>query len=206
MFKPSLFGFEHRIYLKGEILVRKDSLHDFFNALIWIKYPFSKALINKLQYIEINNTIQRNRTSLGDFLTHFDEDGMVVACNDDNLLKLIKNHEWKELFFVNKNLLAHKLQFYPFGHALFSKLSNPYVGITANSIFIKVEKTFFEADFKKQLTEIDRKCSSYLFNISKNSKQKTLNPIPVLGIPGWHLCAEKESFYSDKNYFRKKSK
>ena len=69
MFKPSLFGFEHRIYLKGQILVRKDSLHDFFNALILIKYPFSKAVINKLQYIEINKTIQKNRTSLGDFLT-----------------------------------------------------------------------------------------------------------------------------------------
>lgn len=48
-------GYEAYIYKTGEIPTR-DNFHDFFNALIWLRFPLIKQTLNHLQYKEIQRT------------------------------------------------------------------------------------------------------------------------------------------------------
>lgn len=36
-------GYEERIYLQGLIATRKQNWHDFFNSMVWHKYPETKS-------------------------------------------------------------------------------------------------------------------------------------------------------------------
>jgi hypothetical protein len=45
--------YEVRIYRDGEVPTRPDNLHDLFNALAWLAFPKTKALLNRKHYEEI---------------------------------------------------------------------------------------------------------------------------------------------------------
>src|SRR5512134_2270502 len=46
--KPLVFAdrYEARVYLRGELQVRRDNWHDCFNMLVWLAFPRSKAALN----------------------------------------------------------------------------------------------------------------------------------------------------------------
>ena len=40
-------GYEERAWRSGEVATRADNRHDLFNALIWLAFPRSKAMMNR---------------------------------------------------------------------------------------------------------------------------------------------------------------
>ena len=57
----------------------RDNLHDFFNGLVWLRFPRAKRRLNELQAAEIARAgIGAARGPLRDALTLFDENGAVL--------------------------------------------------------------------------------------------------------------------------------
>jgi hypothetical protein len=58
----------------------RPGLHDFFNGLVWLRFPQAKAALNRLQAQEIARTgIAGRRGPVRDAITVFDENGALLA-------------------------------------------------------------------------------------------------------------------------------
>ena len=192
--------FEPRAFLKGEVLVRPNNCHDILNALVWIAFPKTKAVINHQQYLAILDRARSNRSPRGDALTLFDEDGVIVFSTSLELIKLVRTFRWKDLFWKNRRKLMCKMKFIIFGHALYEKMLSPRLGITGKSILI-----YHPALAEKKIAElknVDTILSSYILEPKKLSHGRALSPVPILGLPGWHPESDNKTFYDNVSYFR----
>jgi len=73
--------YELRIFKQGEISTRSRNWHDFFNALVWMTYPATKAALNARQIAARVPGVVRTREQ--DRLTMFDEGGVVTVVGED---------------------------------------------------------------------------------------------------------------------------
>ena len=191
--------YELRIAESGEVETRPQNWHDLFNALAWIAFPKSKAAINA-QHAEIleegGESEAKHRSPARDALTVFDEGGVIVATDDEELKQLIIDFEWKELFWRRRAALEARVRFFAFGHALYEKGLDPYIGMVAKTVFVP---------FTDGTAEADRSLAAHFSDRSRFPSPKAMAPMPVLGVPGWHPDTSNESFYDDAKHFRGKS-
>lgn len=197
--------YEPRIYLTGEVQTRLHNWHDFFQVLVWTTFPKTKAVLNARHYHAIRQRKQSNpgskqRSPLENALTQFDECGAIVVASQKDLLQLIREFRWKELFWHHRSVLANQLQCFVFGHAVYEKALKPYIGLTAHAILHEVETGFFAWPLAQQLNYLDNK-TAQAFAHDLYSSPKRLQPFPLLGMPQWD-DNDKESYYDNRNYFR----
>jgi hypothetical protein len=216
-YAPEIFDdyYESRIYLKGELQTRLENWHDFFNAMCWLQFPKTKAALNALHFeYSKKRQLGTNRSPLENAITLFDECGAVIVADEDSLLDLIRNHQWKSLFWnrqhwntdcwKNNEGGVGRIRCYVFGHAMYEKALTPYLGMTAHAVLIKQAGDFFRKSYLDQLAEVDRLVSDIWLNKEIESP-KGLHPFPLLGVPGWWSEEQDEEFYSNKAYFRSKN-
>ncbi len=207
--KPGHFA-EHyapRIYLSGEIQTRTRNWHDFFQFLTWLMFPKTKAVINAIHIPAARIRIEQQqdlgkRSPVENMLSLFDEGGAVVLCSDDSLLQLIRDFEWKTLFWTRRDELQQKLRLVTFGHALYEKGLSPYVGMTANTILLHVEQSILHLEHTAQLAWIDAQLAMLFSKGKPYEKPRDLSPFPVLGLPGWDKNNENADYYDNTRYFR----
>jgi hypothetical protein len=94
------------------------------------------------------------------------------------------------------------MRFCVFGHALFSKALQPFVGLTGKAVLLQVPGAFLELAQAAQLAELDRLLAMHIWNRERFRHGRELSPLPVLGVPGWWSGNEGEGFYDDSAYFR----
>lgn len=199
---PSKGDYEQRVYTEAKVPTREANWHDLFNALAWFSFPRTKALLNRL-HVELLSAQQGSeRSKARDVLTLFDESGMVIACTDPELAELIQAFRWQELFWHRREEMREKMVFYIFGHALHEQLLEPYKGITAKAVIVTVEKGFMRETSEKQRTFLDDALSTHFSASSSLDSAHSLQPVPVLGIPGWWHENEEVAYYTDTTYFR----
>jgi hypothetical protein len=195
-------GFEARTYLKGELQLRLLDWHDLFNALVWMTFPTTKAVINARHYESMSGGQTGNRPSTRDALTLFDEDGMVVLSSDAALLELVRHFRWKELFWKRREEVRERMHFFLFGHALYHKALDPFVGMTGKAVLLGVPDAFARLSLKSQVAETDRLLAAHIWDRTRLRRGRDLSPLPALGVPGWWNANEQESFYENTAYFR----
>jgi Protein of unknown function (DUF3025) len=195
--------YEKRIAETGEIATR-ENWHDFFNAMQWLTFPKSKAAISEMHTRLMSAQIDdvKMRSIARDVLTLFDEGGVIVASADESLLTHIRNFEWKRLFVDRCAEAVKDINFYLAGHSVLEKMLDPFVGVTAKALLLKVDDNFFAQSHDAQLREIDSRAAIWLMNESSLASTRNLHPLPILGIPGWFAANESPSFYDDAHYFR----
>src|SRR2546430_1684934 len=72
--------YEVRIFETGEVQTRPGSWHDLFNALVWLTFAKTKAVLNRHHYDEIQaRRGERLRGTARDVLTLFDEGRILAA-------------------------------------------------------------------------------------------------------------------------------
>jgi DUF3025 family protein len=207
--KPGHFS-EHyapRIYLNGEIQTRTENWHDFFQLLTWFMFPETKAVINATHIPAAKSRIEKGhdlgrRSPIENMLSLFDEGGAVIFSSDESLLQLIRDFQWKELFWQRRAELESKLKLITFGHALYEKGLSPYVGMTANCILFLVDEKILQQANQQQLNWVDRELAKLFVEGKPYSKPKDLCPFPLLGLPGWDSDNTAEDYYDNENYFR----
>jgi hypothetical protein len=179
--------YEIKVYETGRVETRPDNLHDFFNALIWLAFPRSKARINAMHAAEIPREGGK-RGRLRDLLTVFDEGGVVVECEDRELTALLERMRWKELFWEQRERVRKAMRITVFGHAALEKAAEPWPGIACKALLVR------------RGAALDGAVHAWLGALEPGASPRDLTPMPIFGYPGW--IAQDASFYDDTRYFR----
>lgn len=171
----------------------RDNLHDFFNGLVWLRFPKTKMRLNELQAaaIQASGGVGQHRGSLRDALTLFDENAAFVVERGATspLLEAIRRKAWRDIF-VMQRAAWKDTQVIIFGHALLEKLVTPRKAMTAH-VFCP-PKALQVLDDAAIATWLD----------PEHLATKPFAPLPVLGIPGWYAENEDALFYDDVQVFR----
>jgi hypothetical protein len=205
--------YEPRCYLSGEVQLRAHDWHDLFNALVWLAFPKTKAVLNARHYhalVEERASAKTRRGPLRDANTLLDESGVIVAYSDAQLADLLREFKWKELFWQHRRQLGSGcmdrsgagMQFYLFGHGLYEKTLQPYVGMTGHAWLIKVSQPFFSWPLARQIRDLDGFLAEHLSVAGRCSSTSDLSPVPLLGVPGWAMDNEHAEYYDNTAYFR----
>jgi hypothetical protein len=179
--------YEIQVYETGRVETRPDSLHDFFNALAWLAFPRAKARINALHAAELPREGAR-RGPLRDLLTIFDEGGAIVHSDDAELVALLRDFQWKKLFWENRQRAQDAMRIVVFGHAVLEKALEPWPGVTCKAIVVPAH------------AGTDAATLAWLESLRPGASPRDLAPLPVFGFPGW--LPQDEAFYDDARYFR----
>lgn len=194
--------YEARIYLRGEVQTRTENWHDLFNALVWLAFPLTKATLNARHYEAIvQSTHSANRGKTRDALTLFDESGIVVLYSEDELAGLLKGFEWKALFHARRQDVLKHMRFVIFGHSLYEKALNPYIGFTGKGLLLRVEQALIDKLSTGQASALDSMLAAR-FAPDNTIAAQDFTPVPLLGIPGWWKANESGEFYDNSGYFR----
>lgn len=184
-------AYEAHIARTGAVPTR-DNLHDFFNALVWLGFPCTKARLNALQASAIAaHGIGVRRGPLRDAATLIDENGMLLVTRRADLVDALRQRAWRRLFVAYRAAWAGEVRAVVFGHALMEKLVAPYKGITAHALPV-----LLPAD--APLAEVDAGVAAAL---DATLSPRRLLPVPVMGIPGW-ACNDDAAYYDDQAVFR----
>lgn len=190
---PEGVAYEQFIFDTGAVPTR-DGLHDFFNGLVWKRFPATKRLLNRLQAAEIAQAgVGQVRGPVRDAITLFDENAVLLQA-PDALWDALIAREWTRLFVDLRPLWA-QARLVLFGHALTEKLVSPYKSITGHvyrspvPLALGDDLAAWDAWLATRLTAADL-------------ATKPFTPLPVLGVPGWWPANENPAYYEDATVFR----
>jgi len=184
--------YELRVHETGCIETRDDNLHDWFNALCWLAFPRTKARINAMHAAALPGE-QGRRGRLRDLLTIFDEGGAVVLCADAELVQLLREFRWQELFWTQRERVRESMRFVVLGHAVLEQALKPWPGITCKAVFAS------------PVDDVDAQAAQWLAQVGAGASPRDLAPLPVFGYPGW-TENQDAAFYEDERYFRPQGK
>lgn len=183
--------YEQGIAASGIVPTREGNLHDFLNALVWLRFPRLKSMLNlrHCQMLALQPAEERQRGRLRDRLTLLDESGMLVASSDPALLDLLRAKQWTRLFWEARVEAVRQMRFVVVGHGLLEKCLAPFPGMTAKCLFLDTQET--------APAMLDSLAASAL----QAAETLELPPLPVQGVPGWD-DNESLAYYQDEGIFR----
>ncbi len=190
---PEGIAYEQFIFDNSAVPTR-EGLHDFFNGLVWMRFPATKRLLNRLQAAEIAQAgVGQVRGPVRDAITLFDENAVLLQA-PDALWDALLVRKWTRLFVDLRPLWA-QARLVLFGHALTEKLVAPYKSITGHVYRVPVPLML-----GNDLAAWDDWLSRRL--TAAELATKPFTPLPVLGVPGWWPANEDPAFYADTQVFR----
>lgn len=198
----SAAAYELGIALRGEIPTRPN-WHDLFNALAWISWPKTKCAISEMhaRIIEAQSEAERRqRSPARDVLTLFDESGAVILSESPDMLDAIRGFRWNEVFIERRAEWSVTTTALLFGHALMEKMLDPHIGVTAKCVLIDHAVTGRSVSELRR--QVDAFLSAHFIDPANIRISRQLQPLPVLGIPGWDERNESPDFYANTDYFR----
>lgn len=198
--RPDGLVYECRIWASGEVETRPDNWHDFFNALVWLTFPQTKVAVSAAHMGAMQGPGE-SRGTTRDALTHFDECGIVVLASQSELLDLLRNFEWKQLFVERRAEVMRSMRFVIFGHATYEQLLRPFRGLTAKAVLYEVDEAWLKMDGTAQIAAVDKLLAADLIS-GRYTRPRDFQPLPLLGIPGLTPDSEDPAYYDDAWQFR----
>jgi hypothetical protein len=183
--------YETGIAASGSVPTREDTLHDFLNALVWLRFPGLKSALNlrHCQALEQQPDEHKQRGRLRDQLTLLDESGLLAVSSRPELLELLREKRWLELFWEARADVSRHMQFIVVGHGLLEKCLRPFPGMTAKCLLVHTQESSWDA--------LDELAAARI----RDAKNLELPPLPVQGIPGWD-DNENKTYYQNTAIFR----
>lgn len=199
-------SFEQRIADRGEIATRVANLHDFYSALMWLRFPKVKLAINAIHLRGIAEHGTKVRSRHQQAVTHLDEAGAWVVATRAELLSMIDAHAWQALFFENRDawLSNHgsaAIEARVFGHAIFELMHAPHKLVAAKVIWVMAEASYFSLSNIEKDAALDTIVAAALSSGAASGDPKLLSTLPLSGIPGWWSGQDAE-FYVSAPCFR----
>jgi hypothetical protein len=137
-----------------------------------------------------------------DVNTLLDESGVIVACADPELSGLLGGFRWQELFWQRRADVCEGMGFYLLGHGLCEKALHPYTGMTGQGLVLAVDQDFFGWTLARRMAHLDGLLVAYLNSPQHCRSTRELNPVPLLGVPGWTPENSAQAYYGNTAYFR----
>ena len=192
--------YETRIATRGEVATRAHDLHDLFNALMWARWPQAKRVVST-RHAALRTGLRGTRGAARDALTLFDENGVLWVTADDSLGDLLRAFRLRELFVTRRAEVLSAVRCFVFGHALAVKLLAPYPTLTGHALIMGVGPEVV-ATLGSAADALDARLAALLNDPATLPTPRALQPLPVLGVPGWWPANEAPSFYDDERCFR----
>lgn len=213
---PAGEAYEHFIARTGCVPTRPNR-HDHFNAMVWLRFPRTKARLNALQANAIRDA-QSGRAPHGqrgavrDWATHWDEMGMVIACDRRELAaqvgSLLAAHDWHGLLVepAMRGRWGREIHALPFGHALMERWlppAQPHKGLTAKCwvLHVSTPEGAGAAAPAGWFDAVDGAMEGAMERAMQTGLPRLL-PLPVLGVPGMCEGNADPDFYADGRVFR----
>lgn len=183
-------AYERHLFRTGDCPTRAN-LHDFFNGLVWSKFPLAKSRLNQLHAAEIDALgVGATRGPVRDAITVLDENGALLHAPAP-LWDALLARDWRSLFVDLRPLWA-RARLIVFGHALLEQLTQPRKNLTAHVWCEPLPEPSYDAADAWLAPQLTR----------GRLAGKPFTPLPVLGIPGWWAENQNFSFYEDSSVFR----
>jgi hypothetical protein len=187
---PPGMAYEQFIHATGQVPTR-DNLHDFFNGLVWLRFPQAKRRLNQLHAQALAaQGVGATRGPLRDAATLLDENGALLLA-PEALWQALRARQWRRLF-VELRPLWRQARLAVFGHALLEQLVHPRKPLTAH--------VYQARTAPDSVADLDAWLAADLD--AAHLAAKPFTPLPVLGVPGWWPENENFSFYDDSLVFR----
>jgi hypothetical protein len=142
--QPTLRRYESSIIEDHAIPMRERNLHDYFNSLVWLRFPLAKYALHERayrSYFEAPPAVTGNlRNDLTDALTRFDEGGLAYfpdAGEDAGAVRAL----FRSLDATAKSEYAARRasQFEVFGHGLMEVWNQGGRNLTASALVVEVQ-------------------------------------------------------------------
>lgn len=194
--------YEVRIFNSGLVSTRPDSWHDLFNALVWARFPRTKAAINECHNRAWPEQQHGQRGPLRDALTLFDECGVIMFSSSLQILESISERRWPDAFLYQR--FEQVAGICVCGHAMLEKYLSPYKSMTAKALLIHVSESFMARPREEILLTLDRWVAGELQRGRLLQAPPCMAPLPLAGVPGWwpRYEQEQDDFYRDPEVFR----
>ena len=137
-------------------------------------------------------------------MTLFDENGAVFLTCMPDLVDALTRHDWTTLFVNRRADWSARAQVCIFGHALFEKLENPRVDLCAHARIWLMSSADWEAWCDLSTTARRQQVDAWLAGELRGRihTPSDLQPLPVMGVPGWHADNADSAFYNNPTVFR----
>lgn len=196
-------AYEERIFHTGAIITRPASWHDFFNALVWVRFGHAKAALNACHIADASSGGRhRSRSRRRDALTLLDECGVLLVTCDEQFKTWHTRHDWTRMFVQARSQWGRSIAAYAFGHGLCEQCLQPYDGLTGKALYVNVTSDWFELSLRGRYADLDRRLCAMLHDPGALVTPRSLLPLPVLGIPHWHDANSAPDYYLNTEYFR----
>lgn len=195
--------YEQQIYNTGEVVTRENNWHDLFNALVWIVFPRTKAVLNAGHCLAGPLLEGGRRGQRRDALTMFDEAGIAVIATKPWVATLIAAKCWAELFWERRDELTQVARFFVIGHGLYEKILRPFAQLAGPTLTLEVALHSPNLPLGQLVQYLDLQLSATLADTNKITRPRDLPPLPIAGIPGWFPGNHEAQFYADKKVFRR---
>jgi hypothetical protein len=197
------FGYETRIVERAEVSTRPGSWHDFFNALVWMRFPHTKRALAGLHAAGLRSPRPDGRRGpLRDAATQFDESGVVVAASDPDLLALLAERRWRTLFWDRRRDVDRHMRFLVFGHGVYDALRAPFYRMCGRAALVCLAQERIEVGMEGLCAVVDRILAERFAARTWYPRPKALLALPLLGIPGVCIDNEQPGYYDDTLQFR----
>ncbi|KVD45569.1 hypothetical protein WS61_13485 [Burkholderia sp. ABCPW 11] len=198
---PPGIAYETHIAATGRVPTRHN-LHDFFNALVWLAYPRTKAVLNARQAAAIDAAggVGPVRGTLRDALTLFDENAALFVTADCALADALRGFDWQRLLVTARDAWGTRCEARLVGHALLEQLVVPYKSCTAHAWIVEVSADYFSWPDAQRSAHVDARIAAELATRALTTRD--FAPLPVLGVPGWCVANADAAFYDDSAVFR----
>jgi len=192
-------GYEQHVARFRSVPTRARDWHDFFNMAVWAHFPQVRWALNGIHVDGSHGTVdpRNGRTHQQNVAAQLDESGMIVTSSSSSLLDDLRALRFKRVFWERRAELLETTRFWVIGHGLLESLLAPHLALASKAIFIARDEPPRDDDTFRQ--QLDAEVSAIIHGWYASAPR--LEPIPVLGIPGYADNAHAE-FYDDARYFR----
>ncbi|MEP7329992.1 MAG: DUF3025 domain-containing protein [Betaproteobacteria bacterium] len=194
-------AYEQAIATRGDIGLRADNWHDAFNALVWLALPRTKSALNAHHVASTRDQVAspHARTRERDAATLIDESGMILACDDEELVDLLRRHAWRELLVERRARVDAAFLPLVIGHGLLDKLRAPFRGITAHVLVVPRGAASTSLS-PTTIAVLDQVAAARIR--ATPFTPPSLLPLPVAGLSGWDTEGLGPRLFDDISVFR----
>jgi hypothetical protein len=194
-------GYEKHVAVLRSVPTRPRNWHDFFNMVVWAHFPKLRWALNSLHVDpSVAPVDPRNgRAPAQNAAATFDESGVLVISTSRELLEELRELRFKRVFWERREELLATTLFWVVGHGTLESLLTPHPGLAAKGLLLCVPELPGPDGLAALRFEVDALAARRVRDW--RSALVVLDPVPLLGIPGYWPNDFAE-FYDDDAYFR----
>ncbi|HVY31413.1 MAG TPA: DUF3025 domain-containing protein [Polyangiaceae bacterium] len=197
-------GYEQHVAALRAVPTRPRHWHDFFNMAVWAHFPAARWALNELHVdARLGPKDPRNgRAPQQNVVAQFDESGLIVTSTSASLLSDLRALRFKRVFWERRAELLETTRFWLIGHGTLESLLAPHLGLACKALLMVVSSAPDSVALPPSDAfrhEVDARAAQSIR--SWRAGAPMLDPVPVLGIPGF-AANEFGEFYDDARYFR----